>query len=360
MDSNDVDADLCTIVREAAARGSALCLRGSGSKDFYGGLAAGQPLDLLGHRGIIDYEAAELVLIARAGTPLSELDQLLSEKGQMLAFEPPRFGGGGTLGGCVAAGLSGPRRPYSGSVRDYVLGVRLIDGRGESLRFGGRVIKNVAGYDVARLNVGAMGTLGILRDIALKVVPRPRAERSLSFEFNEASAIDRVNRWAGRFQTLSACAHARGRLTLRLSGADAAIRSTARTIGGEEIDDADAFWESLRDQTHEFFRQPGPLWRISLPATTPPLGLPLPQLLEWGGALRWVAGDIDYATLRRQVAGLGGHVTAFRAAPADVPVFQPLPEAIRRLHGRIRQVFDPQGIFNRGRFYDESAGVKAA
>ncbi len=343
------DSELRAVIHAATERQTKLCLRGSGSKDFYGGTGHGLAVDLSHYRGIIDYAPEELVIVVRAGTPLAEVEAVLNEAGQMLPFEPPQYGGGGTIGGCIAAGLSGPRRPYAGAARDYVLGLRLIDGRGQSLRFGGAVIKNVAGYDVSRLMVGAMGTLGVLRDIALKVLPQPRVERTMCFACTEPDAIVQMNRWAGRMPALSASSHADGVLALRLSGSAAGVNAALRELGGESLDDAEPYWRSLRDQRNYFFTQAEPLWRVSLPPTAPPLKIPLPQMIEWGGALRWLVGDLDYAAVQARVRGLGGHITAFRGAPLNVPAFQSLPPPLQQLHTRIRNVFDPHRIFNPGR-----------
>ena len=229
---------LCAAVREAHARGTPLAIRGSGSKDFYGRPVAGEALDVTIHAGVLRYEPAELVLTARAGTPLAEIEDLLAANNQMLAFEPPHFGPGATLGGTIACGFSGPRRATHGAARDFVLGVRLIDGRGRALRFGGEVMKNVAGYDVSRLMVGALGTLGVLTEVSLKVLPRPAAETTLRFECNEAQAIETMNRWLGRPLPLSALAWVGGVLWVRLSGAEAAVRAAAAALGGEAVGDA--------------------------------------------------------------------------------------------------------------------------
>lgn len=336
----------------AAANGRALCIRGAGSKDFYGGPLQGEPLDTKGLRGIVDYEPTELVMTARAGTPLAELEAALAERGQVLPFEPPRFGGGGTLGGAVAAGLSGPRRPYAGAARDFVLGLRLLDGQGRHLRFGGQVIKNVAGFDVSRLLTGSLGTLGLLTEVTLKTLPRPPAETSLRFELDQATALRSMNEWAARPLPLSASSYHGGVLRLRLSGAEAAVREACGKLGGEAFSGVD-YWDGLRDQHDSFFASNATLWRVSLPQTAPPLRGDAPQLIEWGGALRWLAGSQDAAALRRQAAELGGHATLFRGADKSAGVFQPLPAALAQLHRRIKAVLDPAGIFNRGRLYPE-------
>jgi glycolate oxidase FAD binding subunit len=345
-------AELSERIRAAAAEKRPLRIRGAGSKDFYGGALHGEVLDTRDLSGIVDYEPSELVLTARAGTPLAELEAALAQRGQMLPFEPPRFGGGGTLGGAVAAGLSGPRRAYAGAARDFVLGARLVDSRGQELRFGGGVIKNVAGFDVSRLLAGSLGTLGLLSEITLKVLPRPPAELSLRLELDQATALRRLNQWAGQPLPLSASCFYRGVLYLRLSGAAAAVREAHSKLGGEVLQDA-GFWDELRDQRAAFFAEAGALWRLSLPSTAPPLQAPGEPLIEWGGALRWLAGAHDAAALRQQAAALGGHATLFRAADKSAGVFQPLPAPLLQLHRRIKAVLDPAGIFNRGRLHPD-------
>ena len=310
-------------------------------------------LDLSGYHGIVDYEPTELVITVRGGTPLSEVEAALAAAGQLLAFEPPRYGGEGSIGGAMATGLSGPRRAYAGAARDFILGARVLDGNGSDLGFGGQVIKNVAGFDVSRLMVGAMGTLGVLLEVSLKTLPQPPATVTLRYAMREADAIRTMNEWAGKPLPLSATCHAPGGLlTVRLSGAESAVRAASAKLGGEQVSGAEAFWNGLRDQTADFFRIAKTLWRISLPATTPPLDFPYPQVIEWGGALRWIAGDPDAAHLRTQVAAVGGHATLYRAARKSVPVFQPLPPGIATLHKRLKNALDPQGIFNPGRLYD--------
>ena len=339
-------------VRAAYESGTPLVIQGSGSKAFYGNAGGGEILDTRGVDGIVDYQPKELVLTARAGTTLAKIEALLDAHDQMLAFEPPRFGGAGTLGGSLAAGLSGPRRPYAGAVRDFVLGLRLIDGSGQPLRFGGQVIKNVAGYDVSRLMVGALGTLGVVTEVSLKVLPRPASELTLQFELDEAGALRTMNQWAGQPLPLSASSWHAGLLTLRLSGATAAVRAAHAKLGGEALEDATAFWQRLRDHATPFFDK-RPLWRLATKPTAAPLGLDAPQWIEWGGALRWLAADLPAAALRRAAQAAGGHATLFRGdAPLD-GVFTPLAPALATLHARLKQRFDPRGILNRGRLYPD-------
>jgi glycolate oxidase FAD binding subunit len=344
-------------IRAAAADGKPLRLRGGGSMDFYGQSLDGEPLDCRGHAGILAYEPTELVVTAKCGTPLAELEAALAANAQMLAFEPPHFGGGATVGGMVAAGLSGPRRAAAGAVRDHVLGVTVMDARGKVMRFGGTVMKNVAGYDLSRLFAGSMGTLALLLDVSMKVLPLPVAEATLRFEMPEAKAIEALNRWAGRPLPVSACAYTAGELWLRLSGAVAAVRSACEKLGGERAGhgESHAFWPGVRDQTDPFFRTEAPLWRLSVPSTTPPLGLAGPQLIEWGGALRWLATSADARTVREAVQRAGGHATLFRGGTEEqrraVGVFQPLAPVLAAIHRKLKASFDPDGIFNRGRMY---------
>jgi len=333
---------------EAAGRdGTPLRIRGGGSKDFYGGELGGEVLGVGSYAGVIDYEPKELVLTVRAGTLLSEVERLVAAEGQMLPFEPPRFGAAATIGGTAACGLSGPRRSHAGAVRDFVLGARILDGKGQDLSFGGRVIKNVAGYDVSRLMVGALGTLGVLLDLSFKVLPRPASETTLRFEMDQALAIQTVNHWAGQPLPLSASAWQDGILTLRLSGTSAGVAAARAKLGGEEVTEGARYWEDLREHRLPFFTGAN-LRRLSLPGTTNPLQLNGPTLIEWGGAQRWVGGDDDIVALRATVEKLGGHVTQFRGSK-DHGVFHPLATGLAAIHRRLKTTFDPHGILNAGR-----------
>jgi glycolate oxidase FAD binding subunit len=340
-------------IRAATADKTSLRICGGGSKDFYGGPLVGNAFDVSACRGIIDYEPAELVISARGGTPLAEIEATLRENGQMLAFEPPHLGSAATLGGCIASGLSGPRRAQAGAVRDFVLGIRMLDGRGDDLHFGGRVMKNVAGFDLSRLMAGSLGTLGVIVETSLKVLPLPAAETTLRFEKTEAGAIALMNTWAGRPLPISATCHHDNWLTVRLSGATAAVRATCKQFGGEEVPDGVAFWQRLREHTLDFFRQRQPLWRLSLKSTTPPLNLPSTQLIEWNGALRWLISDADPQTIRTAASAGGGHATLFRAQDKSAGTFQPLTPTLMKIHRELKRAFDPAGIFNPGRLYPE-------
>jgi glycolate oxidase FAD binding subunit len=342
-------------IRGAAAQGTALRLRGGGTKDFYGNEPRGELLDTRAHAGIVSYEPTELVLTARCGTSLSELEKKLEDAGQCLPFEPPHFGEGATLGGCVAAGLSGPRRASAGALRDFVLGAKIVDGRGRVLSFGGQVMKNVAGYDVSRLLAGSLGTLGFISEVSLKVLPRPPSELTLRLAMPQERALEALNRWAGQPLPVSASAWHEGELTLRLSGSPAALGPAAAAIGGETLESAKAaaFWRSIREQGHAFFAGPEPLWRIAVPSIAPPLELPGRQLMEWGGGLRWLKSDCEPRAAREAAKSAKGHATLFRAARKPVAAFSPLDPVTLRLHRELKAVFDPAGIFNPGRLYPE-------
>jgi glycolate oxidase FAD binding subunit len=342
-------------IREAAGSGAALRVRGGGSKDFYGNPPRGEILDTRVHAGVVDYEPTELVITARCGTLLSDLEKILSEKKQSLCFEPPHFGPAATLGGCVAAGLSGPRRASAGSVRDAMLGAKILDGRGQLLSFGGQVMKNVAGYDVSRLLAGSLGTLGVIVEVSLKLLPRPPEERTLRFELPQAKALENLNRWAGKPLPVSASAWRGGELALRLSGAASAVRAAAEKLGGAAMDAQEAarFWDGIREQTVPFFAGDAPLWRLSLPSQAAVVDLPGEQMLEWGGALRWLRSGAQAETVRAAAARAGGHATLFRAAQKSQGVFAPLPPVLARLHRELKRSFDPAGILNPGRLYPE-------
>ncbi len=350
-----MSAELRERIREASDRGTALRLRGGGSKDFYGGAPRGEVLDTRAHAGIVDYEPTELVLTARCGTPLAEVERALAAENQMLAFEPPHFGAGATLGGCVAAGLSGPRRAAAGALRDFVLGARHIDGRARELGFGGRVMKNVAGYDVSRLLAGSLGTLGLILEVSLKVLPRPVAERTLRLELPQEKAIESLNRWAGTPLPVSASAWRDGELWLRLSGAERAVQAAAEKLGGETLAAAEAarLWSGIREQTDPWFAGDTPLWRLSLPSAAAPLELPGALLIEWGGALRWLRSGAEAASVRAAAARAGGHATLFRGGDKAAGVFAPLAPALGRLHRELKAAFDPAGVFNPGRLYPD-------
>ena len=356
-------------VSTAIEKQTPLCIRAGGSKDFYGQSFVGDVLDLSGYAGIVDYEPTELVITAKAGTPLRTIEAALAANQQCLGFEPPHFASEAgadwiasdaaladsvaTIGGAIAAGLAGPRRATAGAPRDYLLGVRMIDGRGQDLRFGGTVMKNVAGYDVSRLMAGSLGILGVLTEVSIKVLPQPLVEVTLHFELDEARAIRQLNEWAGQALPLSGSVWHEGVMRVRLSGAPAAIDAALKKLGGCRVDPyrASSFWQGIREQTDRYFlqrRDNDSLIRIAVPSTTPPLGLRGTSLMEWGGAQRWlIGGDLEAA---RQVASqAGGHAVRFRGVAGRF--MSALSPAAARIHQNLKREFDPHHIFNRGRMF---------
>lgn len=347
----DCSHDLQQAVHAAYAVGCPLEIRGGGSKTFCHAPVEGEPLDVRIHAGIIDYEPSELVLTARAGTSLREIENLLADHGQMLGCEPPHFGPQATLGGLLACGYSGPRRPYAGSLRDAVLGVRVLNGKGESLRFGGQVMKNVAGFDVSRLMVGAQGTLGVLLEASLKVVPRPACETTLQVACDEAQALDLFADWAGRPLPVSGAAWLEGVLYARLSGAQTAVEAMAQQVISATQGGAADFWTGLREQTLPFFRlaPDETLWRLSLPPCAPPMNLAGRTCLDWGGAQRWLVSAQPLSQVFAATRAAGGYATLFRSGSAQPGQRTELPAGLLTLQRRIRQAFDPGGILNPGR-----------
>nr|WP_320135758.1 glycolate oxidase subunit GlcE [uncultured Amphritea sp.] len=342
-------------IAQAAADKTPLQLQGGGSKAFYGEVVEGTLLPLGEHRGIINYEPSELVITARAGTPLKEIEQLLEREGQMLGFEPPRFSDNATLGGTIACGLSGPRRPYAGAARDFVLGVTLMNGKGQLLKFGGQVMKNVAGYDLSRLMCGALGTLGVLLEISLKVIPKPQYEetRVIAADFSQMQHL--LAEIGRKPFPVSATLLENNRLFIRLSGAQGGVAEASQHIGGDKLSDNDAPWLGVKEQQHDFFNQPKPLWRLSLPPMAPAVPASLfdgPTLIEWGGALRWLYSQ-QSDSLQQWAKANGGHATCFKNPLPGSPIFTPLPPALLALHQRLKARFDPAGILNPGRLYPD-------
>ena len=354
---HDALAALAEQIRAAALERTALRIRAGGSKDFYGNSPRGSVLDPRGVCGIVSYEPTELALAVRCGTPLAEVEATLEREGQMLAFEPPHYGPAATIGGCIASGLAGPRRASSGysygGVRDFVLGAKLLDGRAQLLSFGGMVMKNVAGYDVARLLVGSLGVLGVITEVSLKVVPKFKLETTLQFTLAEAAALRQLNAWGALPLPISASAWHMDRLRLRLSGSGPAVAAAAAKLGGEaaELATGAQFWQALREQTHPFFSVELPLWRLSVPSSAAPLELGSEQLIEWGGALRWLRSTRTATEIRARAHALGGHATLYRGGDRTRDIFTPLAPGIAAIHERLCAQFDPQAIFDSGRMY---------
>lgn len=342
-------------VQDAIDRRTPLTIRGGGSKAFLGRVPGGDAtvLDVSGHHGIVSYDPTELIMTARAGTPLSQLHATLDKGGQMLAFEPPSFGDGATVGGMVAAGLSGPRRPWVGSVRDFVLGVRMVSGLGTLLRFGGEVMKNVAGYDVSRLLVGSYGCLGVITEVSFKVLPKPRCSVSVRQNISLDRALEQLREWGQQPLPITAASHDGESLYLRFEGNEGSVKAARELIGGEETDAL--WWQDLREHRLPFFdarNDSRPLWRLSVPSWAPPVDLPGNQLVDWGGAQRWLRSDAPEEVIRTAVEAVGGHASSFTSGHTDSP-FHPLAPAVLRLHCSLKSKLDPHGLFNPGRMYRE-------
>ncbi len=349
---SDLSLQLQQQVDQARLRNTPLRICGNGSKAFLCPPPDQvQRLEISQHRGIVAYDPCELVLTARSGTPLREIEAALTEHGQMLAFEPPHFGEDATLGGTIACALSGPRRPHSGAARDFVLGCKLLNGRGEILQFGGQVMKNVAGYDVSRLMVGAYGTLGVLLEISLKVLPRPASSLTVSLECDEREAIARMSELLVKPYPVDAACYDGEHCHVRISGSVQAVKEARGKIAGVVLDNEDTFWHKLREHHLPYFQHRSTLYRIMVRPATPPLAIKGSWLLDWGGSQRWLYSDEDYDTIRHQVELAGGHVTVFRTQHNSLPRLHPLPDAMLALHQRLRASFDPHLLFNRSHLY---------
>ncbi len=347
-------------VRAAHASGRAVEIRGGATKDFYGGPSEGDVLDTRPLRGIVDYEPSEMVITARGGTPVVELESALNEKGQALAFEPPCHGPASTIGGAVAAGLSGPARMRAGAIRDFVLGATLLNGRGELLRFGGQVMKNVAGYDISRSLAGSMGIFGVICEVSIKVPPLARSQATFACGTSLDGALELLRGWLHADLPLDASAWHADRLWVRLAGARAGVDAARRTMelaGCSEQAAPGDFWRSLRHQTHPFFQRQGsgadlPLWRVAVAPTRTLARLPGETLVEWHGALHWLRSAAPADQIRAAASQAGGHATRFRDSRRMADAFSPLPPALEQIHRDLKRAFDPAGIFNRGRMYD--------
>jgi glycolate oxidase FAD binding subunit len=351
MGGQDLTAALGERIASASVDKRPVVIRGGNSKAFYGHPCEGEILDVSQHTGVLEYEPSELVIRACAGTTLADIETLLNQHHQMLAFDAPHFSPKSTLGGAVAAGLAGPGRPFTGSVRDAVLGVGLINGRGENLNFGGRVMKNVAGYDVSRLMAGALGTLGLLTDVSLKVLPKPAHEYTLQQNCSQREAIQRFSEWMAEPLPLSAACWFDDHLYLRLSGTETGIRQAQQRLGNKLLEQAPEWWTAIRDQQHEFFQRRPALWRLSVPPATAPLSIHGEWLIDWAGGQRWLSSSESADRVRAVSASVGGHATLFRHPDETIDVFHPLPAPLFKLHRRLKQALDPNGILNPGRMY---------
>lgn len=348
---SDLSPTLREQVLHAREQQQAISIRGNNTKSFLGHQDDTPVLDVSAHSGVLHYEPTELVMTARAGTLLSEINKCLDEHQQMLAFEPPVFDDKATLGGTIACNLSGPRRPYTGAARDFVLGCRIINGQGQILKFGGEVMKNVAGYDVSRLMAGSMGTLGILLDISIKVIPKPQQEITIRKEVDSTKALEVMSRWGQLPMPISAACHDGNHLYFRLSGSELSLRSAHNKMGGDLVKNDSDFWLRLREHTHAFFDTNKPLWRLSLPSNTPMLNLEGKKFIDWGGAQRWLVSNMSTEKIRAITANAGGHATLYRDPNNKAGTFHPLSAPMLKIHERIKLSFDPDKLFNPGRMY---------
>jgi len=343
-------ATLAATVAHAHADRTALRIRGGDSKrQLLGRQCDGETLSTEDLTGIVDYEPGELVISARAGTPVADIDAVLATENQYLPSSTPAFDGKATVGGSVACNLSGHTRPWGGSIRDLVLGTEVINGKGEVLRFGGRVMKNVAGYDVSRLQCGALGTLGVITEVTLKVLPLPETETTLVYECDAANGLERMIKHAREASPMAGACWFDGRLYLRLAGAQPAVARATRDWGGDIVTEGQP-WQLLSDMSLDFFRRDLPLIRLSLPVTSQ-LGLEeSPLLINWGGAQRWVYADND-ASWFDLAAREGGHAWSFRGGDRFAETAPSLTAPVQSMHQRVKQALDPAGILNPGRLY---------
>lgn len=346
---SDISQPLAQQVIDAAESKTPLSIIGSGSKAFLGNPVNATPLDVTSHTGVVNYEPTELVITARAGTPLAEIEQLLADNQQMLSPEMPDFNGKSTIGGCVAAGLGGPRRPWGGAPRDVLLGTRLLDGQGQIMSFGGQVMKNVAGYDVSRLQAGALGTLGVLLDVSLKVLPAHTASTTLVFELSREQALTKMRELARKPAPISGACHLDGQMYLRLEGNQANVDDWTTRLGGEDKQLHQTFWQNLRNHKLDYFQSQRTLWRLSLPPATPQLPCEQHALLDWAGGQRWVYSSESAEHIREQVARHKGHAEVFRRGDDCTAPWQSLAPPLQTLHVRLKQKFDPHNILNPGR-----------
>ncbi len=349
---SDCSNEIASEIQNAFQQKQALHINAGRTKQFYGTSINAKSLSLAGHTGILEYEPSELYITARSGTCLSEIEQAVADQNQILPCEPPHFGTTATLGGAVACGLAGPRRVSAGSVRDCVLGIELLNGKGESLRFGGKVMKNVAGYDVSRLMCGALGTLGVLMSVSLRLLPKPESEQTIVLSLDYDSAINKLNHWASTPMPISASFYDGNELFIRLSSSATAIDACKRSIGGEIINNHDTLWNSIKEQTHDFFKSDKPLWRVSVPPNTSQLTIPGHNVIEWNGALRWYNSDADEKTIRAEAKRAGGQANLFKGDVTNQK-FHPLPDTSMSLQKKLKQVFDPAKILNPGKIFTE-------
>ena len=351
MQGQDITAKICDAVSDAYQASQALHIQAGQSKLFYGNEPVGTVLNVSTHKGIIDYEPSELFITARCGTSLHEIESVLAEHNQMLPFEPPAFGSDATIGGTIACGVSGPRRPYAGAARDNVLGTHIVNGKGEYLRFGGQVMKNVAGYDISRLMCGSFGTLGIMLQISLKVIPAQPDEITLSIECNEHDAVSRMHEWMQTDLPITGTYFEANHLFVRIAGVEATLHKVKSILGGTQVSESEKFWHAVKEQQRDFFKKSDSLWRLVIPSNSPSLAENGECTLEWNGGLRWLKTDMNHNDVFSMAENLSGHATLYRAKNKPANCFQPLSSRVQSLQLNMKKAFDPKGILNPGRMY---------
>ena len=342
---------LCEVVRQASEASRPLQIQGNGSKSFYGPPGTGDKLSTSELSAIVAYEPSELFITARAGTLLSEVEATLDDANQILPFEPPHYGKQATIGGTVACGLSGPRRPYSFAMRDCILGTQLINGKGEHLTFGGQVVKNVAGYDVSRFMCGAMGTLGVITEVSLKTIPKPESEITLVYEHMFEQASDFMQRLLQTNLPVTASYYENNCLYLRFAGNENVIEKIKERLGGEQLDKSKQLWHSVKEQQRDFFESDKNLWRCMVPVNCGALSISGESVCEWNGGLRWYTSDDDIRSVMKITKSAGGYATLFRANSPLTHRFAEPAAALKKLHLKLKQAFDPDNILNPGRMY---------
>jgi len=349
---SDNTQQLIDQVKTAYANDSALKIIGGNSKDFLQACSTDASLEMTSHAGVVNYEPTELVLTARAGTPVVEIEQLLADNGQYLSFEPPHFTENTTIGGAVASGMGGPRRPWGGAPRDVLLGCRLLTGTGDVMRFGGEVMKNVAGYDVSRLMAGAQGSLGVILEVSLKVLPAPSKTITLTQTLSESEAQQKMRELAATPMPLSGACYFNGQLYIRLSGAHASVNAWSKKIGGDHLAENNTFWERLRDHKLDFFDRSSPVWRISLPPAAPALTCAGSSLIDWAGGQRWITSNAAPEEIKTEAQALKGHAKQFYGNASPEPWAMSSQPALAPIHKRLKETFDPKRIFNPGTHAD--------
>jgi glycolate oxidase FAD binding subunit len=347
----DISQRLIEQVEQASHSGSPFAIVGGGSKRYMGRTTEFEEINVSEHSGIISYDPSELVITARAGTTIVEIEKILAEKDQLIPSDPPQYSSKATLGGALACNTSGPSRPWGGALRDAILGIKLINGKAEHLNFGGQVMKNVAGYDVSRLQAGAMGSFGIITEISMKVVPKPQANRTLVYELDGTAAINKMIELGRTAKPLSAVCWCDNNLYVRLSGSEQAVLGSTKAFGGELLNESAMFWTKLREQQLEFFSGEQATWRFSIRSSVPPFLSDMPCLIDWGGAQRWLRGDADMLVMEQHANASGGHVSLDRNGDRNREVMQNLASPLKVIHRRLKASFDPKGIINPGRLY---------